>query len=112
MLKESKPGTVYYEYNSYVAACIHEAKGLAARFTQRLSEKHAGRSQVPSLAQAAEAYNQAEAQMARFVTLFPCADSGEMPPERCQEGASILRGVKPYELEALGHLKETSEVWD
>lgn len=112
VLEESRPGTVYYEYNSYVAACIQEAKRLAARFTQRLLEKHAGRSQVQSLAQAAEAYNQAEALMTRFVTLFPYADTGEMPLEKCRKGASVLRAVKPHELEALGHLREASEVWD
>jgi hypothetical protein len=86
VLEASKPKTVYYEYNAYVAAVVHEAKGMAAAFLQRLAEKHTGAPQAVPLTQAAEAYRQAEAQLARVVSLFPYADSGEMPIEKCREG--------------------------
>ncbi|MFX1572212.1 MAG: ArsR family transcriptional regulator [Promethearchaeota archaeon] len=100
-----------YHGNSYNGECVLEAKRIAQIFTKRLSEKYQGRPQAKYLDEASQKFFEIVKWLAKFQRIFPFALEGAMPREKLIEGAEILRATKPFEIEALAHLKESYEAW-
>ena len=110
-LEAGVKGTLFYEYNSYNAACLHAAKHAAATFLARLAERHAGRAQAQHMRQAAQAYDLAEAELRGLTQLCPYAESGDLSPAQCRQGAEQLRAARPHEETALAHLERALAEW-
>jgi hypothetical protein len=104
-------GTLFYEYNSYNAACLHAAREAAAVFLSRLAEHQAGKRQAEPLAQAAESYASAAAELRSLTQLCPYADTGDLTPAQCRQGSALLRAARPHEERALAHLASAVERW-
>ena len=70
-----------------------------------------GKPQGKFLNKASQMYSKVINQLEKFQRIFPFAFDGETPKEKCFEGAEILRATKPFETQALIHLKESYEAW-
>jgi hypothetical protein len=112
VLERGEPDKVDYLGNSYVGACIHDAKGIAKHFLERLAKKYANTPKAAFLLKAAEEYGKAEKLLNQFVVIFPFALTGKMPPEKSKKGAEILRVVKNHEIAAIVHLKKAYLKWE
>jgi len=97
-----------YMGNSYVGACVCEGRSMCAEFLNRLSKKHTGK-QSKHLQEAAECYEKGGKLMEDFMRIFPFKFQGEMKLDDRKKGAEILRKVKPFEEEAIKHMKKTRE---
>jgi DNA-binding HxlR family transcriptional regulator len=94
-----------YMGNSYVGACVCEGRAMCAEFLNRLSKKYAGK-QSKHLHEAAECYKKGCKLMEEFTQIFPFKFRGEMKLEDRKKGAQILRKVRPFEEEAIRHMKK------
>jgi DNA-binding HxlR family transcriptional regulator len=100
-----------YMGNSYVGACVCEGRSMCAEFLNRLSKKHAGK-QSKHLQEAAERYEKARKLMEEFMRIFPFKFQGKMKLEDRKKGAQILRKVRPFEEEAIKHMKKALEEYE
>jgi len=100
-----------YMGNSYVGACICEGRSMSAEFLRRLSKKYHGK-QSKHLQEAAKCYEKGAELMKEFTRIFPFKHKGEMKLEDRKKGAEILRKVKPFEEEAVKHMKKALEEWE
>ncbi|MHA1885179.1 MAG: hypothetical protein ACW96S_09030 [Promethearchaeota archaeon] len=100
-----------YHGNSYNGECVLEAKTLSKTFVERLSERYHGKPQAKLLGELSQVYSKIAEQLGKFQKIFPFALEGEMPRDKCLEGAKILRATKPLEIQALKLLKETYKAW-
>jgi hypothetical protein len=105
------PGTLYYEYNSYNAACLHAARQAAGAFLSRLAQRHAGWPQAEPLARAAEAYQAVEAALRTLTQLCPYADTGDLSPAQCRQSSGELRAARAHEEAAIAELETAIRVW-
>jgi len=99
-----------YMGNSYVGACIWEAREVAAKFLARLAK---GRPRIvaePLLA-AAKAYTEGTKLLNAFKTLFPFKLEGTMSEAQRHQGAALLRQVKPFEETAIQQMGKALAVW-
>ncbi len=94
-----------YMGNSYVGACVCEGRSMSAEFLRRLSKKYHGK-QSKHLQEAAECYEKGAELMKKFTRIFPFKHQGEMKLEDRKKGAEILRKAKPFEEEAIKHMKK------
>ena len=99
-----------YMGNSYVGACVCEGRAMCAEFLSRLSKKYAGK-QSKHLHEAAECYKKGCKLMEEFTQIFPFKFTGEMKLEDRKKGAEMLRKVRPFEEEAIKHMKKALEDW-
>jgi len=111
VLERGEPDKVDYLGNSYVGACIHDARGIAKHFLERLAKKYANTPKAAFLLKAAEEYGKAEKLLNQFMNIFPFAHTGEMPLEKRKKGAEILRAVKEHEVEAIAYMREAYFKW-
>jgi len=112
VLETGGSGKVDYFGNSYVGACIDDARGIAAQFLEQLTEKYADSPQATFLGKAAEEYGEVKKLLTQFVDIFPFAHEGEMLPEPCKRGTEILRAVKRHEVAAINYLRTAYQKWD
>jgi DNA-binding transcriptional ArsR family regulator len=99
-----------YMGNSYVGACLWEAREVAAKFLMRLAK---GRSQTvaqPLLA-AAKAYGDGANHLKAFKDLFPFKFEGPMLEATRRQGAALLRQVKPLEDAAIQQMRKALAAW-
>jgi DNA-binding transcriptional ArsR family regulator len=101
-----------YMGNSYVAACYQEGRAVAAEFLSRLVKNCEGKHQAEGLSQASTAYQRAAELLQQFTELFPFAFEGELPEEKCKEGAKILLSVEKAELAGIEQLKAALKAWE
>jgi len=94
-----------YMGNSYVGACVCEGRSMCAKFLNRLSKKYAGK-QSKHLHETTECYKKGCKLMEEFTQIFPFKFRGEMKLEDRKKGAQILRKVRPFEEEAIKHMKK------
>ena len=99
-----------YHGNSYVAACVCEELAISGEFLKRLASKHPGKNSEHLLA-AAECYAKGAQLMEEFTRIFPFKFQGEMKTKNRKRAAQLLRKVKPFEEEAIGHMKTALEKW-
>ncbi len=99
-----------YMGNSYVGACVCESRFMCTEFLKRLSERHP-EEQSKRLREAAECYKKGWKLMEEFTRIFPFKFQGEMKLENLKKGAKILRKVRPFEEEAVKHMKKSLEEW-
>jgi hypothetical protein len=104
-------GTLYYEYNSYNVACLHAARQAAAEFLDRLTQRHARQPQAEALARAAVGYHAVAATLQGLTQLCPYADTGDLTPAQCRQGAEQLRAARPLEESAIPHLEAALQQW-
>jgi len=97
-----------YMGNSYVGACVCEGRFMCAKFLNRLSKKYP-RKQLKHLQEASECYEKGWKLMEEFMRIFPFKFQGEMKLKDRKKGAEILRKVKPFEEEAIEHMKKALE---
>jgi DNA-binding HxlR family transcriptional regulator len=97
-----------YMGNSYVGACVCEGRSMCTQFLNRLSKK-CPEKQSKHLQEAAESYEKSGKLMEDFMQIFPFKFQGEMKLEDRKKGAEILRKVKPFEEEAIKHMKKALE---
>ena len=100
-----------YHGNSYVGACVCEGRSFSAEFLRRLSKKYHGK-QSKHLQEAAKCYEKGAELMKEFTRIFPFKFQGEMKLEDRKKAAEILRKVKPFEEEAVKHMKKALEEWE
>jgi len=100
-----------YMGNSYVGVCVGEGRFMCAEFLKRLSKKYHGK-QLKHLQEAAECYEKGAKLMKEFARVFPFKHQGEMKLEDRKKGAEILRKVKPFEEEAIEHMKKALDEWE
>jgi len=110
VLESAHLDEVSYHGNSYVAACLHEAREMASGFLGRLAESYQG-TRSESLRDVSQAYAESAEALKGFTELFPFSMAGEMPTEKRVKGAEILKRVKTMEDGAIGYLKEVVESW-
>jgi len=77
---------------------------------KRLASKHPGKNSEHLLA-AAECYVRGTKLMEDFTRIFPFKFQGEMKTKDRKKAAELLRKVKPFEEEAIGHMKRALETW-
>jgi len=94
-----------YMGNSYVGACVCEGRFMCAKFLNRLAKKYTGK-QSKHLHEASECYEKGWKLMEEFTRIFPFKFQGEMKLEDRKKGAEILRKVRPFEEEAIKHMKK------
>lgn len=99
-----------YHGNSYVGACFWEGREICAEFLRRLAERNAGK-QAKYLLEASRRYEKEAALMKEFTKIFPFKLEGEMKLEDRRRAAETLRMVKPFEEEAVKHMKKALEEW-
>jgi DNA-binding HxlR family transcriptional regulator len=99
-----------YHGNSYVGACVCEGRFVCAEFLRRLSKKYPGE-QSKHLQEAAESYERGAELMKNFTQIFPFKFQGEMKLKDRQEGAEMLRKVRPFEEEAVKQMKKALGEW-
>jgi DNA-binding HxlR family transcriptional regulator len=97
-----------YMGNSYVGACVAEGRWMSREFLNRLAKKSQGK-QSKHLGEASECYEKGWKLMEEFMQIFPFKFQGEMKLEDRKKGAEILRKVKPFEEEAIRHMKKALE---
>ena len=108
---ENHPEQKLYQGNSYNAACYQEARAMASELLKRMAKRQRG-AQSGHLLEAAASYGEAERLLTRFTEIFPFKMEGEMSMEDRRRGADILRKVRTFEMEAIGHLKRGLEAWE
>lgn len=111
VLEAYAPETIYYEYLSYIAACVSEQKQVAGQFLRRFAERYPDRPHAEALWRAASAYDAAGAELRQVMTLFPFPEGGVLSAERCMQAAAYLRAAKPHEQRALEYMRQASGVW-
>jgi len=94
-----------YMGNSYVGACVAEGRWMSREFLTRLAKKYHGE-QMKHLQEAAKCYKKSGKLMEDFMRIFPFKFQGEMKLEDRKKGAEILRRVRPFEEEAIKHMKK------
>ena len=99
-----------YMGNSYVGACVCEGRFMCAKFLNRLSKKYPGK-QSKHLREASECYEKGGKLMEEFGRIFPFKFQGALKLEDRKKGAEILRKVKPFEEEAIKHMKKALDKW-
>ena len=99
-----------YMGNSYVGACVAEGRWMSREFLNRLAKKCQGK-QSKHLGEAAECYEKGWKLMEDFMRTFPFKFQGEMKLEDRKKGAEMLRKVRPFEEEAIKHMKKALENW-
>jgi len=99
-----------YMGNSYVGACVNEGRWMSGEFLNRLAKKHPEK-QSEHLQKAAECYEKGAELMKEFTQIFPFKFQGEMKLGDRKKGAEILRKVRPFEEEAIKHMKKALEEW-
>jgi len=108
VLENLPEGKQNYMGNSYVGVCVAEGRWMSREFLNRLAKKYQGR-QLKHLLEAAECYKKSGKLMEEFMRIFPFKFQGEMKLEDRKKGAEILRKVKPFEEEAIKHMKKALE---
>jgi len=99
-----------YIGNSYVGACVNEGRWMSGEFLNRLAKRNPGK-QSKHLQKAAECYEKGMGLMKEFTRIFPFKFQGEMKLENRKKGAEILKKVRPFEEEAIQHMKKALEEW-
>jgi len=99
-----------YQGNSYVAACLWEAREMAAEFLLRTASSYPG-PRLEHLSEASKSYAEAARQLKEFTGIFPFSLEGAMPREKRLRGAEILKRVKDTEDVAIEHLRKALENW-
>ncbi|UCE96277.1 MAG: hypothetical protein JSV51_01310 [Candidatus Bathyarchaeota archaeon] len=99
-----------YHGNSYVAACVCEARAISGQFLKRLADKYPGKDSR-NLLSAAKCYKKGEELMEEFMQIFPFKFQGQMKAKDRKKGAELLRKIKPFEEEAINHMKKALETW-
>ncbi|MHA2496834.1 MAG: hypothetical protein ACXAEI_15260, partial [Candidatus Hodarchaeales archaeon] len=89
-----------------------EGRAVAAEFLSRLVKNCEGKPQAEGLSQASTAYQRAAELLQQFTELFPFAFEGELPEEKCKEGAKILLSVEKAELAGIEQLKAALKAWE
>jgi len=97
-----------YMGNSYVGACVAEGRWMSREFLTRLAKKYHGE-QLKHLREASECYEKGWKLMEEFMRIFPFKFQGEMKLDDRKKGAEILRKAKPFEEEAIKHMKKALE---
>jgi DNA-binding HxlR family transcriptional regulator len=97
-----------YMGNSYVGACVAEGRWMSREFLNRLAKKYHGE-QLKHLQEASECYEKGWKLMEQFMQIFPFKFQGEMKLEDRKKGAEILRKVRPFEEQAIKHMKKALE---
>ncbi len=100
-----------YMGNSYVGACVAEGRWMSREFLNRLAKKYHG-NQSQHLKEATECYEKGWKLMEKFARIFPFKFQGEMKLEDRKKGAKMLRKVRPFEEEAIKHMKKALEEWE
>ena len=100
-----------YHGNSYVGACVCEGRLMSAEFLRRLAKNYP-EEQSKHLQKAAECCEKGAELMKEFTQVFPFKHEGEMKLKDRKKGAEILRKVKPFEEEAVKHMKSALEEWE
>lgn len=104
---EGGKSEVDYFGNSYVGACLHDARRIAAQFLERMTQKY--ESHCSSLKKAAHYYNEAATLLGTFTEMFPFPQSEAAPDY--SKGAEILRAVKESERAAMQQLRKAFQQW-
>jgi DNA-binding transcriptional ArsR family regulator len=99
-----------YMGNSYVGACLHEAREVAAQFLTRLAKGRPASVAEPLLA-AAKTYGEIAKHLKAFKDLFPFKFEGPMPETARRQGAALLRQVKPLEETAVQQMRKALAAW-
>jgi len=99
-----------YHGNSYVGACVSEGRSICAEFLMRLSKKYPREVSKP-LHEAVKCYEKGAELMKEFTQIFPFKFQGEMKLKDRKKASEILRKVRPFEEEAIKHMKKASEEW-
>lgn len=99
-----------YMGNSYVGACVTEGRWISREFLNRIAKKYHGK-QSKHLQEAAECYEKNWKLMEEFTRIFPFKFRGKMKLEDRKKGAEILRKVRPFEEEAIKHMKKALKEW-
>jgi len=110
VLENSPEKKQNYHGNSYIGACVCEGRYMSAEFLRRLAKKYTGK-QSKHLQEAASCYEKGWELMKEFTRIFPFKVQGEMKLNDRKEGAEILRKVKPFEEEAVEHMRKALEEW-
>ena len=97
-----------YMGNSYVGACVAESRWMSREFLTRLAKKYHGE-QLTHLQEAVKCYEKGWKLMEEFMRIFPFKFQGEMKLDDRKKGAEILRKVKPFEEQAIRHMKKALE---
>ena len=108
VLENLPEGKQNYMGNSYVGACVAEGRWMSREFLTRLAKKYHGE-QMKHLLEAAKCYEKGWKLMEEFTRIFPFKFQGEMELEDRKKGAEILRKVRPFEEEAIKHMKNALE---
>lgn len=104
---EGGESEVDYFGNSYVGACLHDARRIAAQFLERMAQKY--ESHCSSLKKAAHYYNEVAALLGTFTEMFPFPQS-ETAPDYCR-GAEILKAAEGSERAAILQLRKAFQQW-
>jgi DNA-binding HxlR family transcriptional regulator len=99
-----------YHGNSYVGACVCKGRAICAEFLKKMTERNVGE-QTKYLLEASRCYERGATLMNEFTKVFPFKFKGEMKLEYRRKAAETLRKVKPYEEEAIKHMKKALEKW-
>jgi len=99
-----------YMGNSYVGACLWEAREVASKFLTRLAKGRPAGVTDPLLA-AAKAYAEGAKQLKAFKDLFPFKFEGPMPEAARRQGATLLRQVKLSEETAIQQMRKALAAW-
>jgi DNA-binding transcriptional ArsR family regulator len=99
-----------YMGNSYVSACLWEAREVASKFLTRLAKGRPASVAEPLLA-AAKAYGDIAKHLKAFKDLFPFKFEGPMPETARRQGAALLRQVKPLEETAVQQMRKALAAW-
>ena len=100
-----------YHGNSYVGACICEGRSMCVEFLERLSKKYLGEVSK-HLQEAVKCYEKGAELMKEFTQIFPFKFQGGMKLKDRRKAAEILRKVRPFEEEAIKHMKKARVKWN
>jgi hypothetical protein len=97
--------------NAYNAQCWAEAKRFAGEFLARLAARN--ESVAEPLGEAAAAYGETAAEMAKVAKLFPFPGSEEQvkDEEACAEAIAALRSAREAEVRAQAALRQSAQQW-
>jgi len=99
-----------YMGNSYVGACLWEAREVAAKFLTRVAKGRPASVAEPLLA-AAKTYGEGAKLLKTFKELFPFKPQAPMPEVARRQGAALLRQVKPLEEAAIQQMRKALAAW-
>ena len=111
-IANATPQTASYEYLSYVIACVHEAKGLAADFLLKLAQRYPNTRQGGFLAKASDEYRLVAREFGELTAMFPPGTVALPPQHFLQRAADTLRGMKAMEQSATDLVDIAVSIWE